>query len=224
VTELRRIGAADLIAQILGDRMLSGELRQGAPLTETELAREFDVSRNTVREGLRLLTRDGLASHEVHRGVAVRSFQVDEVRQNYQIRAMIQREVGDCAGSMGPERATVLRQQIDRGVECRLTGDARGWMNHNLDFHLALVALLGNPRLDAWFTALIREIRIVLGALEREMDPCWDDGNVALANHLEAGDAHGYRIAVTAYLEHSCADVVRLMGQPSEKSDRDDRR
>jgi DNA-binding GntR family transcriptional regulator len=180
--------------------------------TEVELAREFAVSRNTVGEGLRLLTRDGLARHLVHRGVSVRQFSTDEVSQIFDLRALIQREVARRAGTLTSEEVKALTEEINQGVERRDAGDARGWMNRNMDFHRGLVALLGNPRLDEMFTGLTREIRLILGALEREPDKQWDDGNAVLLDLLDSGDPEGYRASVSDYLARSCSDVVRLMG------------
>jgi DNA-binding GntR family transcriptional regulator len=213
VLAFRRVGAADQIAEVLRARILGGELRPGDPLTEAELAREFDVSRNTVREGLRLLTRDGLAVHEVHRGVAVRQFDVNEVRDIYGIRSLIQREVARCAGHLTEDDAEGLRDENHKVARCRASGDARGWMDHSMRFHSGLVALMGNPRLNKIFTEVLRENQMVLSALDRLPDQRWDEHDVALLRHLEEGDKNGYRKAVTDYLEGSCADVLRLMAE-----------
>jgi DNA-binding GntR family transcriptional regulator len=211
VLAFRRVGAADQIAELLRARILGGELRPGDPLTEAELAREFDVSRNTVREGLRLLTRDGLAVHEVHRGVAVRQFNGDEVRDLYAIRSLIEREVARCAGQVSADDAEALRDEIRKIAGCRASGDSRGWTEHSMRFHLGLVALMDNPRLNKIFTEVLRENQMVLSALDRLPDRRLDEHDVALLRHLEKGDSNGYRKAVSDYIEESCAEVLRLM-------------
>jgi DNA-binding GntR family transcriptional regulator len=212
VLEFRRAGAADQISEVLRNRILGGELRPGDPLTEATLAREFDVSRNTVREGLRLLTREGLAVHEVHHGVSVRQFTVDEVRNLYAIVGIIEREVAHCAGHLGTDDADQLRGKVRRGAERRLAGDARGSMNDNVEFHLSLVALLGNPRLNEIFTELNREIHLALSALDRPPIEHLDERNLVLLGHLEKGDGDAFRTAVTEYVEELCAGVIRLIG------------
>ena len=55
----------------LTDRLIAGELRPGERLSETALAKEFDVSRNTLREAFRVLGEQGLVTHIPHRGVSV---------------------------------------------------------------------------------------------------------------------------------------------------------
>lgn len=51
--------AADVYA-LLRDDIISGNLKDGAPLIETKIAARMGVSRTPVREALRLLTHDGL--------------------------------------------------------------------------------------------------------------------------------------------------------------------
>ena len=43
--------------------ILSGDLEQGLALREVALATTIGVSRNTVREAIRILAREGLVSH-----------------------------------------------------------------------------------------------------------------------------------------------------------------
>jgi hypothetical protein len=50
--------AAERVADGLRKRIIEGRLAAGRPLRETTLAAEFEVSRNTVREGFRLLVLD----------------------------------------------------------------------------------------------------------------------------------------------------------------------
>ena len=57
----------------LTDRLIAGELRPGARLSEAALAKEFDVSRNTLREAFRVLGEQGLVDHVPNRGVSVAS-------------------------------------------------------------------------------------------------------------------------------------------------------
>src|SRR5438552_2849018 len=65
----RRVGAAELIASTIRTQILAGKLQPGEPLPEVQVAAAFGVARNTVREGLKILARSGLAVHELHRGV-----------------------------------------------------------------------------------------------------------------------------------------------------------
>jgi DNA-binding GntR family transcriptional regulator len=208
---LQRQGAADQIAAILQDRVLYGEAQPGDSFKEVELAAEFNVARNTVREALRLLTREGLATHQVHRGVTVREFTVQEVRDIYGARKLLQAEAGKRAGTLTPEEISTLAAEVELGRAALSRGDARDWLTHNMKFHQETVALLGNPRLDTIFVGLLREIRLVLTGFEREPSDVWDRGNQRLLELLIQSDESAYRAAVSEYLDDSCNDAVRQM-------------
>ncbi|WP_157769248.1 GntR family transcriptional regulator, partial [Pseudomonas syringae group genomosp. 3] len=49
--------------------LVEGELVPGQRLSEAALAENLDISRNTLREAFRVLTREGLLKHEPNRGV-----------------------------------------------------------------------------------------------------------------------------------------------------------
>lgn len=63
------------LAQILRERIHTGELRTGDGLpSERELMQQYEVSRNTVREALTLLDRDGLIVRSHGSGTRVSAF------------------------------------------------------------------------------------------------------------------------------------------------------
>jgi DNA-binding FadR family transcriptional regulator len=69
--KFRRISATPayrLVAEAIERQILSGSIRPGEPIgTEAELVKQFGVNRSTVREGIRLLERDGLVRREPNR-------------------------------------------------------------------------------------------------------------------------------------------------------------
>lgn len=51
---------ADRLAKDIRILLISGELKPGQRLSEAAFSERFDVSRNSLREAFRLLTKDGL--------------------------------------------------------------------------------------------------------------------------------------------------------------------
>lgn len=204
----RRVGAAHQVAEILQDRILAGAFRPGQPLREVELAAEFGVARNTLREALRLLTQEGLTTHEVHRGVTIREHSIEEVQDLYRIRLLLQSEAGTRAGTLSKGEINRLKHEIAAAKSALESGDSRRRMTHNLNFHQVTVNLVGSQRLEQIFRSMMRELRLVLVWLEEEPTQTWDAGNVALLAVLRSGSPEGYRAALQEYLTASCADVV----------------
>jgi DNA-binding FadR family transcriptional regulator len=64
---------SEQVADVLRENILNGELKPGAPLREQHIAKMLGISRNMVREAMRLLAREGLVTYHLHRGVVVPS-------------------------------------------------------------------------------------------------------------------------------------------------------
>src|SRR5258705_319162 len=69
--QIHRTSVADQVAGILRQRVLNGELRPGTPLQEIPLAGSLGVSRNTMREAMRILSLEGLLKRSIHEDIAV---------------------------------------------------------------------------------------------------------------------------------------------------------
>jgi DNA-binding GntR family transcriptional regulator len=206
---LQRRGSADLIASSVRERIVAGDLAAGDALREAELAEAFGVARNTVREALRLLTQAGLASYEMHRGVTVRRHAPAEVAAVFEVRAILEAAAARRAGTVGAAEAAPLRRAIEASERAEAAGDVRALHTANLEFHSALVRLAGNAKLDDIFAGLLAEVRLILGALDRErVGGPWLRRNRELMDALLGGDGEGFRERVHDYLEDSRREVL----------------
>lgn len=77
------------IAARLSERIVSGVYAPGQRIMEQVVAAEFAVSRGPVREALRLLEKDGLITILARRGAQVTSLTIAEVKEIFDIRAML---------------------------------------------------------------------------------------------------------------------------------------
>jgi DNA-binding GntR family transcriptional regulator len=211
---LQRRGTADLLATEIRTRILAGELTPGDPLREADLADAFNVARNTVREALRLLTQDGLAAHEVHRGVTVRRHTPREVRDVFEVRTLIETTVGRRAGTLEPDEIDRLQATLDESDLAAAQKDPRRVLTANLDFHREMVRLIGNPKLDQIFDQLLAEIRLILTWLGSDVAGPWLERNRELLRLLIAGDTSSFDRALRQYMSDSDAEVVARLATP----------
>jgi DNA-binding GntR family transcriptional regulator len=209
---LQRRASADLIAAGVRDRILAGDLVPGDALREAELAEAFGVARNTVREGLRLLTQGGLATYEMHRGVTVRRHTAAEVAAVFEVRAIIEQAAATRAGTLEAGEAARLRRAMQDSESADAVGDVKGVLTANLEFHRELVRLLGNPKLDDIFNQLLAELRLILTPLDRDVGGAWLGRNRELFDLLVNGDPPTFRSRLQRYLEDSRRDVVARIG------------
>ena len=77
------------IASKLSERIVAGAYAPGQRIMEQALAAEFTVSRGPIREALRMLERDGLVTILPRRGAIVTNLSIEEVKEIFDIRAML---------------------------------------------------------------------------------------------------------------------------------------
>lgn len=146
-----RIGtdpAAEQIARVLEQDIVLGRVRPGEKLREEDLAERFSASRHQVREGLARLERIGIVSKARNRGVSVRRFTSDEVRQIYEIREVLQRQAAlRISLPVNPtviQKLTVINAAYEAAVE---VSEFRRIHEANDLFHTELFRLCGNEML-----------------------------------------------------------------------------
>lgn len=79
-------GAADLIRQAIID----GRVLPGQRLKEEELAQQLGISRTPVREALLILQTEGIVEASPNRGATVRSYDLPDLEDMYELRALLE--------------------------------------------------------------------------------------------------------------------------------------
>ena len=80
---LKAVSLSEQIAEHLSERIVRGDLAPGEKLPEAELAKELDVSTNSLREAFRLLEKQHLIQLQPRRGARVCDVTESEVRDLY---------------------------------------------------------------------------------------------------------------------------------------------
>lgn len=82
--------ASQRVADILAERILSGELRPGTRIKQDELAIELNMSRIPVRDALRMLEMRGLVSLKANAGARVAEVTIRDMEITYQMRERLE--------------------------------------------------------------------------------------------------------------------------------------
>ena len=107
-------GALSLGAQLLlemREDIIGGRLLPGTALVEAELVKAYNASRNTIREALHQLDREGLATYVRHKGVMVRRLGLAEVRDLFTVRRTL-----ELLRAWGHELAPVDTQGVAQAI------------------------------------------------------------------------------------------------------------
>ena len=124
--------AADLIRAAI----IEGRLPPGRRLKEGELAAELGISRTPIREALFVLQSEGLVESTPNRGAAVRSYELDDLRDMYDLRAVLEGHAAHRATSrLLPAQIEELRTSCGRFETLAAEDELRAVVAENLFFH-----------------------------------------------------------------------------------------
>lgn len=205
---------ADRIADLLRERILEGELVPGSPLREAAIAAELAVSRNTLREGLRLLTSEGLVVQIQNRGASVKRLTPAEVRDLYRARRALETQAAAESALADVARFADMEAAVVAGERAEQTKSWRAASTASLRFHQALVALLGSRRVDEFFHSLMAQLRLAWAESldEEEFQRSWAERDRELFELLRTGRRSQGTGALLLYLDDSerqTLDVLR---------------
>ena len=112
--EIKRASAVDQVAGAVREMILRGELAPGTPLREIQMAESIGISRNTVRDAVRALAREGLVTHTMHRGAIVARLTERDVVDVFRVRERIETQAIEASGSATPEQLAELEEAVRR--------------------------------------------------------------------------------------------------------------
>jgi DNA-binding GntR family transcriptional regulator len=128
------------VADKLRDRIIRGEIAEGAQLRQDEIANQFAVSRIPVREALRQLHAEGLVTIVQHRGAIVPELSSDDVEELFSIRALLEPEILKASIPNLGAQELAQAQALLRKYEDELRHEERvsSWGQMNWQFHSVL--------------------------------------------------------------------------------------
>ncbi|MET8473651.1 GntR family transcriptional regulator [Streptomyces sp. NPDC006422] len=215
----RRTTTAQQIADGLSERILAGAFRPGERLRESAIAAELGIARNTVREAVRLLEHGGLIRFQANRGAVVISPTPRSVDELYTAREHL--EAAALAAPLDTAQLAAVERAYDHLVT--VTGSLRraDIVAADLAFHGAIVATLGNARLDAFYAGLTRELRFYLMALsaherENENPRRLLGEHEPLMDAIRAGDAERAQREARHHIASNGARVQAILAASAE--------
>jgi DNA-binding GntR family transcriptional regulator len=132
-----------LVLDAIKHAILTGELRPGGSLVETDLAGWLGVSKTPVREALKTLNGAGLVTMSPYKGATVRAVDDQLVSSVYDLRLMLEPEALRRSVRRGGDWRPA-RQALDRSARA---GDPAERSLANRDFHRGLYGGCGNALL-----------------------------------------------------------------------------
>ena len=197
---MQRRSTASRVSETLRDFIIQGELPPGTPLREQSLGQALDVSRNTVREALRLLDHEGLVDYHIHRGVAVRRLTAADVHDLYLTREALELVAIDHGVAAPREALEEIASTVDAAEHAAEAGDWKQVATLDILFHQQIVQLIGSDRIAAFFRRIVAELRLGFAAIEPSDHGRFVTWNRLLSDLLLERDAARGRAEMQRYL------------------------
>ena len=156
---LRRPGRQathEVVAEALREAITTGRLKARQPLPQAEIAANLQVSHIPVREALRQLESEGLVTYQPNRGATVSALSTAEIREIYEIRAMLESGAIRLATPLLPLENLVRAGEVLDLAERSVDGAA--WGKLDMEFHTLVYHLDERPRLQELITELLRRV------------------------------------------------------------------
>jgi DNA-binding GntR family transcriptional regulator len=140
------VSKTDLVAALIRELVITGELAAGEQLRQRDLAQRFGVSQTPVREAMRRLESEGLLVCDTHRGFTVAAPELGRVEENFQIRAALE-SLGASLAARKIDAAGLARLRDLNGQMRALPDDDASYAELNREFHFVIYEYARSPLL-----------------------------------------------------------------------------
>src|SRR5215467_5242012 len=203
-----------LVKRDLADRLrseiMNGSLPSGQRIVEAKWARTFGVAQGSVREAINILALEGFINKEAGRSARVVHLTEADVAQLYELRAALEGLAARLAAKTRRDLSQ-LESAVAGMRRAASKGDCEALLRHDLQFHLQLCELSGNPfvveqsrRLLVPFFAFVR-IRV---AASGQTTSPWDkhlEAHQRIIDLLEEADGE----VAELYVKHAMAHFAK---------------
>lgn len=175
-----------VLYQQVRDKIVSGEIKPGAILTESRLSDEYDVSKAPAREALVLLGHEGLVESMPRTGHVVATFTVQDVLETFHLRFILEAEAAGLAAERITEEGIAallknsdeefaLSERAQDAAILRMVAHEDGFYERacelNIEFHQLIAQASGNRRMADLIKRLMEDMRRMLAFDSRFVTP-----------------------------------------------------
>ena len=194
------------VEKALSTAIITGELAPGTMLTVPTLATQFVVSATPVREAMLDLEGRGFVESVRNKGFRVTEMSDESLRELAEVRQLLEPPAMEQLARAFPmDELPALEKLAEKIADDAASGNLRGYLEADMEFHLSLTRLLGNTLLVETVAELRSRTRLLgLASMlksERLSDSAAEHGE--LLGYLVAGDADAARQLMRRHIRHT---------------------
>jgi DNA-binding GntR family transcriptional regulator len=149
------------VAELIRQRIFSGELEPGSWIDELQLASAYGISRTPLREALKVLASEGLVTMKLRRGAYVTEVSEQDLKEVYHVLSLLESDaaadVARHATDAQLQELQALHQQLET-IALITPPDRAQFFAVNQQFHQRLLEISGNR----WRLQMVTDLRKVL--------------------------------------------------------------
>lgn len=211
--------ASTIVFDALRKAIIEGQLEEGEPLRQDEIARLFNTSRIPVREAISRLEEQGLVRTQRYRGAVVAGLSPKEAGEIFDLRALLEPEIiKNAVPRMSSDLLSLARQKCEAFSASK---DPMTWGDLNRDFHETLYSASDlDYFLEVARNAIDRVERQVRAQLvmSNGMERASQE-HIAILEACEAGEADKAARLIRSHIEGAKESLLQVLpeARSSEK-------
>lgn len=155
---------ASYVHEQLKNMILHLELMPGTLLDETDISKQFGVSRSPVREALIRLSAEGLVQNFRNRTAIVAQFDIAALPAYFDAMQLLYRLTARLASqNPNPAKIDKLRRDHEEHEKAIRKRDIRNMVRLNREFHMTIADMAGNPFIAGWTSGILDQGQRLLG-------------------------------------------------------------
>lgn len=176
----------------LKEDIISGKIPQGQILNERKLSDELGISRTPVREALQMLQNEGWVDVEPYKGIYVKEFTSQDIRDVLNVRRSLEILAVDLAiNNLTDADIKKLEVIIEEQSALRENYDPNEFIRIDREFHKSIIEMANNGILSSMINIISDKVRCLgikaLNSHERYMETL--EEHMAILKALKERDA-----------------------------------
>jgi DNA-binding GntR family transcriptional regulator len=204
----------DVVTAELRRLILAGELTPGERLVEDRLAERLGVSRNPVREAIRVLAAEGFVEVTPRRGAAVSRLPPEEAEELFDVRLALESLTARLsARKVTPASAARLRGVLESARVAVDEGRLDQVADLNTAFHAAVAETAGNAYLSLVVGPMLRRAQWVFQQTAKHRAPhSWTE-HLSLYEAIAEGDESAAEARAIAHVEAARRSYLKALAE-----------
>jgi DNA-binding GntR family transcriptional regulator len=203
----------DVALERIRELIVSGTIAPGERLVEEALGQRLGMSRNPVRESLKILEREGFVTISPYRGAVVSRIGRKEAMDIFEIRELLDSfAAAQAARKVTEADLEQLRGILFAGAQALDEGDFAELASYNGRFHGKVHAMSGNAELIVSLERLRLKVAwMFAGYAATRGEAAWSE-HAALVEAIAHGDAERAAESSKVHVARSRAAYLDLLG------------